>query len=359
MAVKNSKKKTLNRRGKVMATPVSWWRSGSVLAAIGVIVISIAGIVYFSLIDSRDGRSSQSSRPDGLGSAEIADAPVVQIPQINAGEIIRDVPYCNGLSLDIYQPRKVIYERTPVVMYIHGGGWQINDKASEPGQLQMIDGMRDEGFAMVSMDYYKLPDHRFPAPVEDVLCAVRFLRANADKYYLDEDRFAVYGFSAGGHLAAMVGTLDTDNPFNNGQYAEHSSRVQAVVSLAGLLHFEQGLYPRNHPRINQFVGGYPKSAATPSSYVSSNDPPFMLIHGDKDSLVPVSQDDEFEAILNQNKIEVERIVVRNAGHGLDELGEPIVPSRNEVKARMHEFIKRELDVAGSSQIPVHERPKRP
>lgn len=263
-------------------------------------------------------------------------------PKYTVGAVSTDVPYCNGQALDIYYPRKAVYETAPVVMYFHGGGWQINNKSSEPNQLAVIDPLRDEGFAVVSIDYRKLPDNFFPTPVNDALCSVRYLRATKATNGLDAEKIGIYGFSAGGHLAAMVGVLDNANQFNEGPYKEQSSRVKAVVTLAGILNFEQGTRYNNDLKIRYFLNGAEKGPAHPMTYITPDDPPFLLVHGADDQYVDPAQDQLFGTALAAAGVQNDSILVQNADHGLGATNGPPLPSNDEVNQRIRGFLKQNL-----------------
>lgn len=282
-------------------------------------------------------------RPPNLNAA--ATPPAAPTPHSPIfGTTVTAVPYCYGQAMDLYGPRVMKYERSPVVMYIHGGGWYINTKSTEPDQLAMIDGLRDRGFTVVSIDYRLLPKNHFPAPLEDSLCAVRYLRAHADDYSLDSNRIAVYGFSAGGYLAGMVGVLDTNNDFTSESEPYHafSSRVQAVVTLAGFFDLTNGLTVRNHQRIHELLQDYPPSTTDPVHFTTPDDPPFLLIHGTDDGFVQLEQDELMSERLQAAGVHFERLLVQHAQHGLESSGEPIEPAIQEVRQRVQDFIERFL-----------------
>lgn len=279
-----------------------------------------------------------------LGNSENNAQPVANKidPKYTVGEVKKDVPYCNDQSLDIYYPEKAVYEKAPVVMYFHGGGWRINNKSSETDQLALINDLRNEGYAIVSIDYRKLPESFFPAPVSDALCSVRYLRATTGTNGLDAEKIALYGFSAGGHLAGMVGTLDSNNQFNEGPYKEQSSRVKAVVTLAGIFSFESQLRPGYDAKIQYFLNGQQNAVAQPISYVSSDDPPFLLVHGLKDQYIAPEQDDIFAARLTEAGVQNKIVHVQNAEHGLGSVDGEAAPSRIEVGKIIRDYIKEQL-----------------
>jgi acetyl esterase/lipase len=285
------------------------------LAILGVVVLSSFGlIVYNNFAKSEKNNTSLVVNPIPNKSPKPIQA------QYPVNEIKKDVPYCNEQALDIYYPTKVTSETAPVVIYMHGGGWENNTKSSEMDQIGFVDGLRNEGYAIVSIDYRKLPDHSFPDPVNDALCSVRFLRAEHEKLGIDSYKIAVFGFSAGGHLAAMVGMLNSDNQFNTGPYKEQSSRVKVVVTLAGLFDFEHGLRYNNTLRLRYFLKDADWIASAPITYASPDDPPVLMLHGMQDEFISPEQDDLFGAKLQELGIKHRIVHVDNAGHGLGGVG---------------------------------------
>jgi len=299
----------------------------SVLAAL-IIVNSVAVLVSWS-------GQEPLARDSGT-------QPVTAITPIVVGEVKRDIEYCDGQLLDYYQPRVTASERSPVVLYIHGGGWVMNDKASETDQLALIDNLRDSGFAVASINYRKVPDGYYPTAVENALCAVRFLRAQADTYAVDSDNIMVYGFSAGGYLAASVGTLPDNSVHETAEYAGYSSRVNAVISLAGLFDFTDGLNIGNQERIDRFLNGADPLEAEITTHVTPDDPPFLLIHGMADQYVPLDQDYGLMQVLEQHGVPYEQVLVTDADHGLNPMGGQPEPDRQTVQRQMAEFIQKHV-----------------
>lgn len=309
--------------------------AGGLLGAI--VILAGASMVYRTVFTDARHRGGDP-KPTSL----IVPALTGGISRYAAGDIRRDVEYCNGQKLDIYYPKTVRYQFAPVVMYIHGGGWVLNDKSSETDLLAMLEPLRDDGFAVVSIDYRKVPDAYYPAPIDDALCAVRYVRATAATAGFDSDRIGLYGFSAGGYLAAMVGLLDTDNPYRGQQYAGYSSRVSAVVTLAGLFDYSQAVDSGNLQRFDRFLHGGDRQAAQPARYVTRDDPPFLLIHGLHDQFVSPSQDDVFIAKLQAAGVPFQVIRVADADHGLNPSGGQPVPNRVDVAGRIAVFMKEQL-----------------
>jgi acetyl esterase/lipase len=260
-----------------------------------------------------------------------------------------DVVYCTmdgvDIKMDVYYPESA-QKAVPVVVYIHGGGWRAGDKTENIG-MQHFTGFLANGYMVVSINYRLMPDVLFPAPIEDVMCATRHLRANAHVYGLDPWRIGVMGASAGGHLAAMLGVLDANDGFGKtGPYQKVSSRVQAVVMLAG---------PSNlkvlavHPEFaNLFIEdeGWRRDLdwISPINYVTADDPPFLLLHGDKDDIVPLSQSTDFKELLTSKGVWARLIVVKNGGHAFNPVGGAMNPDQDELLEYLllffDEFVKK-------------------
>ncbi len=262
-------------------------------------------------------------------SVAVAEETMQSTPaQGSEGTIVyRDLPYVSGgherQKLDLYLPKAE--EKTPLIIRIHGGAWLAGSKESEGPQ----DYLRN-GFAVASINY-RLSQHAvFPAQIQDCKAAVRYLRANAQKYNLDPNRFGVWGASAGGHLAAMLGTTGDVNEFDVGENLSVSSRVQAVVDYFGPTDFLQ----MNEHRLpngmihntadspeSKLIGGNIQdnrekvAKANPITYVTGDDAPFLIIHGDMDPLVPHHQSELLEAALKKAGVPVLFYTVKGAGHG--------------------------------------------
>ena len=262
----------------------------------------------------------------------------------------RDIVYCDclgtPLEMDLYYPYPV-GDAMPVVLYIHGGGWYSGDKSSGVGQVEIPELVR-RGYLVAAVNYRLAPRYQFPAQIEDVKCAVRYLRANADSFGLDPDRIGVFGDSAGGHLAALLGVTDKSSGFDiSGGCLEGSSRVQAVVDLFGpsdlTLAFQQqwsliiehvfNTSDPESPLIRQ---------ASPVTYVSSDDAPFLIIHGDRDDQVFLNQSQELCASLTSAGVPAELVVVQNAGHNFIPADGQISPSRGEITILVGDFFDRYL-----------------
>ncbi|MFO7679666.1 MAG: prolyl oligopeptidase family serine peptidase, partial [Chloroflexota bacterium] len=165
-------------------------------------------------------------------------------------------------------------------------------------------------------------------------------------YNLDPDHIAAIGASAGGHLVALLGTADETAGWDTGEYAEQSSRVQAVVPMAGIFAFEEkipsGLNSAVYYAFGK-LGGTPTpemAAASPVSHVSADDPPFLLLHGDNDGVVPVAQSEIFHAQLTAAGVPSTLIIVQGGDHGLQ--GPQTTPTQEEIFAAINTFLEMHL-----------------
>lgn len=246
-----------------------------------------------------------------------------------------DLPYVSGghprQVLDLYLPR--VEQPFPLIVWIHGGAFRMGDKADRiPAE------MLEHGYAIASLNY-RLSQHAlFPAQIEDCKAAVRWLRAHADTYGLDASHFASWGESAGGHLAAMLGTASHERSFEVGDYLDYSSGVQAVLDFFGPTDFLQMdtqrlpdgmIHDTPDSPESQLVGGpiqqHPAQVAraNPITYVTSDAPPFLVVHGDSDPLVPYGQSVLLVDALRAADVPVTFYTVAGAGHG--DFSDPQIP----------------------------------
>lgn len=242
-----------------------------------------------------------------------------------------NIPYNNDTLkkhlLDIYLPvnakGNVPLGGTPLVIFIHGGGWIGNDKYADMGYMpNTVAAMLENGMAVASIDYRFAMQAVFPAILQDCNKAVSFLYDNADKYSLDKNNIAVMGFSAGGHLASLMGTSQnnkvSDLYFPN---AYRPFKYKAVVDFYGPT--DLVLLPGNEDVKSPealLIGAAPlerpdlAKAASPITYIDKNDPPFLIFHGEKDNIVSNKQSRLFSAWLKYYGVKNELTIVKDAPH---------------------------------------------
>jgi len=228
------------------------------------------------------------------------------------------------LLLDLYLPVSHSAARLPVIVWVHGGGWRGGSKERCPAAREAR-----RGYAVASVNYRLSQEAVFPAQIHDLKAAIRWLRANAGSYGLDPGRFGAWGESAGGHLVALLGTSggvgELEGNLGNAGY---SSRVQAVVDFFGPTDFLQMpkfpgsiLHEAPDSPESQLIGGpilqnKDKAArANPITYIGKDSPPFLIMHGDQDRMVPANQSELLAEALKKAGIEVQLGIVKGAGHG--------------------------------------------
>jgi acetyl esterase/lipase len=232
-----------------------------------------------------------------------------------------------NLQVDIYSPKSIPHP-LPVVLWIHGHRWSYGSKKQRPP----VDFVA-RGYIVASLDYRLSGEAPFPAAIEDCKAAVRWLRANAATYHIDPDHIGAGGHSAGGHLAALLGTSGgVASLEGGGDNLNFSSQIQAVCDLSGptdilrlyegVAHATEGAGLRARTSIEQFLGGSGEQikaraiAASPITYVSSGDAAFLLIHGENDRSIPVSQSELFVSKLKAAGVDATLETAQGRGHSV-------------------------------------------
>jgi len=249
--------------------------------------------------------------------------------------------------MDVSIPSNALPRPLPVAAYIHGGGWVSGDK--ETGVL--LDEVRTEllsrGYIVVSLDYRlaTVSTNKWPAQINDVKCAVRHLRANADDYGFDGARVGVWGGSAGGHLASLLGVTNASSGLEgNGGFGSESSRVTAVAAIGGISDLTAG-FP--NPELD-FLGpedtfsSYPGPSdelneASPIWWESADDPPFLIVHGDQDDTVFPAQAQRLFDQLDAVGVDATLQYVTNGGHLLEDVGGTASPSIAQIAQQIADF----------------------
>lgn len=244
----------------------------------------------------------------------------------------KDVVYAEidgkSLGLDLYVPKP----GAPLVVYVHGGAWRAGTKADGVPMFLV-----DAGFAVASVDFRQSTDAPFPANVHDIKAGIRFLRAKAAEYGYDTEKVLITGSSSGAHLAVLVGVTNGDAQLegNVGDYADASSDVQAILSyfaatdLTTILSLSTsfGVGVRE-PALKLLLGDLPDAVpelaqqASPVYHVDANDPPLLLLHGDRDPQMPVNQSLQMLGKYEELGLDVDFIPVHGAAHGGPQFSEP-------------------------------------
>jgi acetyl esterase/lipase len=228
-------------------------------------------------------------------------------------------------TLDIYLPARKA-GKLPLVVWIHGGAWNHNDKYADMGYMtETVKGLIENGYAFASVDYRHSTTKIFPAQIQDCSQGLEFLFANADKYNIDNSRIVLIGFSAGGHLASVLG-LSLNNAVKEfyPEGVRPSYKLKAVIDFYGpsdLLMMSARVDPENTTDpIYQLLGSSaierPDLArkASPVTYVDKNDPPFFIVNGEKDESVPFQQSLLLKSSLDLAGVKNELTIVKDAPH---------------------------------------------
>jgi len=248
--------------------------------------------------------------------------------------VLRDIEFTRtaqgSLLLDVYLPTTRSNTPLPVLMFIYGGGWAMGNKH----QVTMLNGQRfsQHGYAVVSISYRLSDVATFPAQIHDCKAALRWVRQEAKTYGFNPLKIGVFGGSAGGHLSALLGTsagvadLEGDLPTNQQQF---TGPVQAVVDFFGLTDLSQAdsqrrlishKYDSKFSFATNFLGGLVSQMvdqvkrANPINYIKPSMPPFLIIHGKQDRVVPVGQSEILHrSLLAQGNLS-DLHIIEGAGH---------------------------------------------
>jgi acetyl esterase/lipase len=248
------------------------------------------------------------------------------------GTITRsNIPYANDSLdkhlLDIYLPANA-GNNTPLIVWIHGGAWMLNDKYADMSYMKnTIKGIIDSGYALASINYRYSTEAVFPAQIHDCNQAFEFLYQHAGEYKLDKNRIAVIGFSAGGHLASLLALSNNNRVsefYPNGSKSHFN--VKCVLDYYGPSDFvvlagspDTSINNSRNP-VAILLGALPidrpdlAKRASPVTYVDKNDPPFLIVQGEKDESVPNTQSKLLSSWLTIAGVKNELIVVPDAPH---------------------------------------------
>jgi acetyl esterase/lipase len=241
-------------------------------------------------------------------------------------DITPDVVYGHkdgmALTFDVVKPKAKA--NGAAVLFMVSGGW-VSSYAPPEQTAGRFQELLNKGFTVIAVRHGSSPKYLIPEIVADVRRAVRFIRFNAKRWNLDPNRLGVFGGSAGGHLSLMLGTAsDNGDPNAKEEFLKESDRVAAVVAYfppVDLRPITRGLNPPPpaNGRPDRFPAlNFEKEKApdySPIVHVSADDPPALLIHGDKDELVPISNSKIIYEAFQKNNVKTQFITIEGAGHG--------------------------------------------
>ncbi len=243
----------------------------------------------------------------------------------DAPEVRRDVPYDPrhgaATTLDLHLPGSTTTDRPAIVM-IHGGGWRSFSKDVYDDQAQRLAGA---GYVVANINYRLVPDGTYPVVMQDSLCALAYVRNHAAELGVDPDRVALYGYSAGGHLAALLGVAADEPDFQPDCAEGGTGAPQAVIAGAGPmdlaeLESAQAVYELIGGRLDELPERYER--ASPLARVAAGAPPMLLQHGEGDLFVPIEQSYAMRDALRAVGTDARVLELAGAGHVVGPGGSP-------------------------------------
>ena len=236
------------------------------------------------------------------------------------------------LKMDLIVPKnRTNHPACPAIVWICGGAYRVVNRAVWLPEMMSF---ARAGYVVASIEYRTSNEAIFPAQLIDVKSAVRFLRAHAKEYCVDPDRIYSMGESAGGTMASLLGVTGNQKELDQGNHLDQSSAVQGVVDYYGVVDLSDASAERDRMSaavnpsndvpyfaFEEFLSvGYGKAEAEKASairYISEKTPPFMILHGTKDTVVPMAQSEKLYDALQKAGIPCEIAVVEGAAHGDD------------------------------------------
>ena len=259
------------------------------------------------------------------------------------GTAHRNLTYCHSQQLDLYIPRTAPTRPVPIVLYVHGGGFTSGDKSDL--NPTFLDALASGGYAVASVNYRLAPDSHFPAQIEDVKCAIRYLRAKASHYRLNGSQIFAFGTSVGGQLVALAALTGHHSRFDVGAYATEPSNVTAVVDMFGPANLTQAASGFTSSGIQDAFGRNDHRdlvLASPVHYVAPHAPPILLVQGAEDTKVLKSQSMELYRDLKSAGDPAQLLLVQNMGHMFMQVGpKPLDPSLGKIAHEMVNFFNTE------------------
>ena len=303
------------------------------LAAEVLLVLAIVAAVYLSGPDDVNPHAGKFSIANTVDSAPPGYATPARLllaiingqePMVSMGEkpantrVEFDVEYCQGggrpLRLDIASPQTSTDTPLPAIIFIHGGGWAQGDKTFKHRELY---GWAARGYVTLSIEYRLAQESKFPGAIEDVTCAIRWLRENGQRYSVDINRIALVGYSAGAHLAMLAG-YGADQSALKGE-VDFTYQIKSIVNFYGPSNLEMEFPTDSQTLVNDFLGDAVDAPrlASPLTHITANAPPTLIFHGTNDSIVPIEQADILASKLETLAIPYSYHRLNGWDHGMD------------------------------------------
>jgi len=291
-------------------------------------VICIAAILLISLYSAL-----------AINKVIVSNAPPTVV--FTLGTAYRDVTYGNSQTMDIYIPSQTVTHPLPLAIYVHGGGLTSGDKSDI--NPVFLNALASAGYAVASVNYRLAPLHKFPAQIEDVKSAIRYLRANAATYGINGSEIFAFGTSAGGQLVTLAALTGPQSTFDVGPYLNESSGITAVVDMFGPANLTEAASGYSSTGVSQVFGNnlINLPLASPVHFVIANSPPILIVQGINDTKVLQSQAIELCNELSAAGDQTQLILVHNMGHMFIQVGpEPINPSLAQIAQDMVSFFEK-------------------
>ncbi len=262
---------------------------------------------------------------------------------LSLGTAQKTLTYCNSQQLDLYIPRTAPTGPVPIALYVHGGGFTAGDKSDLSPTF--LDALTSAGYAVASVNYRLAPASHFPAQIEDIKCAIRYLRAKASHYRVNGSQIFAFGTSVGGQLVALAALTGSHSRFDVGAYATEPSNVAAVVDMFGPANLTQAASGFSSSGIQDAFGRNDHRdlvLASPVHYVAPHAPPILLIQGTDDTKVLKSQSVELYRDLKSAGDQAQLLLVQNMGHMFMQVGpKPLDPSMRMIAHELVDFFNNE------------------
>lgn len=242
-------------------------------------------------------------------------------PSVEIIPVQKDIPYATQSplqNLDLYLPPEAAKKPVPLIVWIHGGAWKLGEK-----DWITVKYLTDHGFALASIGYRFSQEAVFPAQIQDCNAALDFLLAHSKEYHFDPKQVIVAGGSAGGHLALLLGMARNEKAFG----ADPTFRPRAILDFFGPSDLTKATEGITDPKMTQEIDGIlrqllgaPASQqdvalpASPITYVAADNPPILLVHGEKDDMVPLAQSINLHVALHRAGVKNTLFIVPEAGH---------------------------------------------